>query len=89
MSDKKKDSLKIEVCTGSHCAEHKGNKIAKRLKECLEEMECGDSVKVKKCDCMKHCKNGPIVEIPGRKRVFENVKPKDAAAIVKAALERD
>lgn len=87
MSDKKAKKVKIEVCTGSQCAEHKGRKIAKRLREWVEENGADDRVSVKKCDCLKRCKKAPVVAVPALDLIFDNVKPGDAGKIVKAALE--
>ncbi|NLV45687.1 MAG: (2Fe-2S) ferredoxin domain-containing protein [Candidatus Hydrogenedentes bacterium] len=86
MSEKKSKKIKIEVCTGSHCAENKSGKIAKRMKEWIEEHGAGDTVCVKKCDCLKQCKKAAVVKVPSRDLTFEKVKPGDAARILKSIL---
>ena len=82
MSKKKK--LKIEVCVDSYCAEHKGKKVARKLQECIEEKGLDDGVRIKKCDCLGHCKKGPVVKIPGKDLVFEGVKPGEAQKILES-----
>lgn len=87
MGKKKSGKVKIEVCTGSHCADQKGRKVAKRLREKVEEDGVGDRISVKKCDCLKLCKKAAVVTVPALDLVFENVKPGDAEKIVKAVLK--
>jgi len=87
MGDKKSKKIKIEVCTGSHCAENKSRKIVKRLREWIEENDAGDRVSVKKCDCLKRCKKAPVVAVPALDLVFDHVKPGDAGKIVETALK--
>ena len=89
MSKNNEKSLKIKVCTGSYCADHKGNKVARRIKEYIEELGAEDHVTVKKCDCIGRCKKGPIVEAPSRRLVFEGVKPGDTKKIVKDILKSE
>ncbi len=76
----------ILVCDGDSCREHKSKKVAKRLKEAVKTHQLEQSVAVRKGDCMKHCKRGPIVRIQPANIEYERVKPKEAAAILDALL---
>ena len=74
------------VCEGDSCREHKSKKVAKRLKEAVTAHQLEATVSVRKCDCMKNCKRGPIVRIQPGDIEHERVKPKEAAAILDALL---
>ncbi len=87
MGDKKREQIKIKVCAGSHCKEHKSKKIARRLEEWVTDCGLANKVCITKCDCQKRCKEAAIVVVPARDLVFEKVKPADAKKIVTAALE--
>ncbi len=72
----------ILVCDGDSCREHKSKKVAKRLKETVKAHQVDATIAVRKCDCLKHCKRGPIVRIQPGNIEHEYVKPKEAAAIL-------
>ena len=77
------DKHVIHVCAGEYCAEHKGKKVARRLREALDEMGAGQSLRVKTCDCMGRCKKGPHVMFPKGNLAFAEVKPGDACKVAK------
>lgn len=80
------DELIIMVCTGSHCADKKSEKLRSRLKDLLKDRHLDMPVRCKKGSCVKACGKGPIVEIfPGETR-FEHVKPKDAEKVLAKVL---
>lgn len=87
MGDKKSKRITVEVCTGSHCAEQKSKKTAKRMKAWIEEHNAEDKISVKKCDCLKQCKKAAVVLVPRKDLVFEKVKPDDADRILKSILD--
>jgi (2Fe-2S) ferredoxin len=84
---KKSDSTKlaIVVCDGGSCSDKKSNKLRTRLKEYIEEKSL--NIKVKKGDCMKACKEGPVVTIIPGDMVLTKVKPGDAGAVVEKVME--
>ena len=84
MPKKKKPTIK--VCTGPCCAERKSKKIAKRLLEEIEQVGMQDNVSVKKCDCVGHCKAGPVVLFPQSALAFEGVKPKDIPKVLRKII---
>ncbi len=77
----------IRVCAGTYCAEHKGKKVARRLREALDAMGDGQAVRVKTCDCMGRCKKGPHVVFPKGNLAFAEVKPGDAGKVAKKILK--
>ncbi len=87
MGEKKHKQVKIKVCTGSHCKDNKSKKIARRLKEWVAVFGLEGQVRVTQCDCLKRCKEAPVVVVPARGLVFEKVKAGNAEGIVKAVSE--
>lgn len=88
MKDKKRKCIKIKICTDSHCAELKGKKVARRIQEWIDETGAENTFQVKKCDCLKRCKHGPVVAIPKIQLVFETVKPKEASTLMESLLAK-
>lgn len=76
----------ILVCDGDSCRENKSKKVAKRLKEAVKAHHVDGTVAVRKCDCLKRCKRGPIVRIQPGNIEHECVKPKEAADILDTLL---
>ncbi len=79
---KNKKKLSVKVCTGSHCVERKGKKVAKRLEQEIAEAGLDSKLSIKKCDCLGKCKHGPLIRFPQGRLTFENIKPKEVAAVV-------
>ena len=77
----------ISVCAGTKCVENNSKKLRKRLEALVQEHNLEDSVRIEKCECLKVCKNGPVVLVnPGGRRV-ENVRPKSARELLEAVTE--
>lgn len=77
--------VKIKVCTGSHCKEFKAKKIAKRLREYINEQGQAERLIVKTSDCLGLCKKGPVVTVPCQKREYTEVKLKEVRKIAEEA----
>lgn len=87
MGEKKHKLPKIKVCVGDHCAKHESKKLARKIKDILDEESGEKQVRLKKCDCMGSCKKGPLVLAPWADLTFEHASPEDARKIVQAALD--
>lgn len=81
-SGKSLKPVKIKVCTGSHCRELKGKKVAKRLRNEIEEQGMEDRMVVKGCDCLGKCKKGPLIIVPSRDLEYTHVKLKGVLGIL-------
>ncbi len=83
MANKDNSPRAIRVCVDSACAERKGKKIARRLKDLIEAHHCEEDLRVKKCDCLGRCKHGPVVIYAAKEMTFESVTVKDVKDIFK------
>ena len=78
----------VLVCTGGGCiASGSLNVKAELLKE-IKKSGLNKSVNVFETGCLGPCAVGPVVVIYPEATFYENVKPKDASAIVKEHLKK-
>ena len=77
------EHLQVLCCGGTGCKASNSHKIVDNLNACLEENGIADKVDVITTGCFGFCEKGPIVKIIPDNTFYTQVKPEDAAEIVK------
>lgn len=78
-----KYTMQILVCGGTGCLSSNSAQIVTNLTDALEETGMKDQVQVLQTGCFGFCEKGPIVKILPDNTFYVQVKPEDAAEIVK------
>jgi len=73
----------ILVCGGTACESNQGIALFSALKKAVEENGLVNDVQVVRTGCLGFCEKGPIVKILPQNTFYVQVKPEDAAVIVK------
>ncbi len=73
----------ILVCGGTACESNRGIALFSALKEAVEQNGLSKDVQVVRTGCLGFCEKGPIVKILPQDTFYVEVKPEDAATIVK------
>ncbi len=73
----------ILVCGGTACESNQGIALFSALKKAVEENGLVNDVQVVRTGCLGFCEKGPIVKILPQDTFYVEVKPEDAAVIVK------
>ena len=73
----------ILVCGGTGCESSKADEIYKNLISECEAQGVKDDVQIVKTGCFGFCEKGPIVKVLPQDTFYVEVKPEDAAVIVK------
>ncbi|HPS08040.1 MAG TPA: NADH-quinone oxidoreductase subunit NuoF [Kiritimatiellia bacterium] len=73
----------ILVCGGTACESNQGIALFNALKKAVEENGLVNDVQVVRTGCLGFCEKGPIVKILPQNTFYVQVKPEDAAVIVK------
>jgi NADH:ubiquinone oxidoreductase subunit F (NADH-binding)/(2Fe-2S) ferredoxin/NAD-dependent dihydropyrimidine dehydrogenase PreA subunit len=76
----------ILVCGGTACESNQGIALFAALKKAVEENGLVNDVQVVRTGCLGFCEKGPIVKILPQDTFYVEVKPEDAATIVKEHL---
>jgi NADH:ubiquinone oxidoreductase subunit F (NADH-binding)/(2Fe-2S) ferredoxin/NAD-dependent dihydropyrimidine dehydrogenase PreA subunit len=71
------------VCGGTACESNQGIALFSALKKAVEENGLVNDVQVVRTGCLGFCEKGPIVKILPQDTFYVEVKPEDAAVIVK------
>jgi (2Fe-2S) ferredoxin len=75
-------TAKILVCHKSGCQKRGGRKMVTALEQVLQEYQLQDQVEIRYTGCQKRCSKAPnLTVMPGKHR-YDNLKPKDLAALV-------
>jgi len=75
-------NAKILVCHKSGCQKRGGRKMVTALEQVLQEYQLHDQVEIHYTGCQKRCSKAPnLTVMPGKHR-YDNLKPKDLAALV-------
>lgn len=84
MSTKKLRNIKYHllVCDGKSCRESGSDKVAKRIKETVKDIEKQNEVLMTRTSCTDQCSKGPIVIVYPEGVWYCEVTPKIAAQIV-------
>jgi len=84
MSTKKLRNIRhhILTCQGKQCREDGADKVAKRIKETIKDIEKQDEVLMTRTSCTDQCGKGPIVIVYPDGVWYREVTPKIAAQIV-------
>jgi NADH:ubiquinone oxidoreductase subunit E len=83
-----KDKVRILVCTGTHCKEHKAKKLKNRLNEMIEERGLEDRIEAESSNCLGKCKHGPVIRIKPFEELLTEVKPRHAAELLDSVLQK-
>jgi NADP-reducing hydrogenase subunit HndC len=73
----------ILVCGGTACESNQGIALFNALKKAVEENGLVNEVQVVRTGCLGFCEKGPIVKILPQDTFYVEVKPEDAAVIIK------
>ena len=73
----------ILVCGGTACESNQGIALFNALKKAVEENGLVNDVQVVRTGCLGFCEKGPIVKVLPQDTFYVEVKPEDAAVIVK------
>ena len=73
----------ILVCGGTACESNKGIALFNALKKAVEENGLVNDVQVVRTGCLGFCEKGPIVKVLPQDTFYVEVKPEDAATIIK------
>jgi len=73
----------ILVCGGTACESNQGIALFSALKKAVEENGLVNDVQVVRTGCLGFCEKGPIVKVLPQDTFYVEVKPEDAAVIVK------
>lgn len=74
------------ICGGTGCMSSQSKKLLENLNSEIERNGLSDKVKASITGCFGFCEKGPIVKIFPEDVFYVNVKPEDAAEIVKSHL---
>ncbi len=77
----------VLVCTGGGCIASGSLAVKAELVNEIKKNKLDKSVKVFETGCLGPCAVGPVVVVYPQGTFYENVKPKDAAQIVKSHLK--
>lgn len=84
IGEKEKQSqknIRVLCCTSTGC--QAANSLAVK-KEMEKAAKGSDRIQVVGVGCMGFCGNGPLVEIDSQNKLYEKVKPEEAASIIEA-----
>jgi len=73
----------ILVCGGTACESNQGIALFSALKKAVEENGLVNDVQVVRTGCLGFCEKGPIVKVLPQDTFYVEVKPEDAATIIK------
>src|SRR5215813_299187 len=74
---------RVCVCTAAGCLSSGADEVAKALKQEVAEAGMRNEVQVKTVGCMGLCSAGPLVSDETGGSLYANVKPDDAADIIR------
>lgn len=75
----------VLICQSSSCCKQGGKAVYKKLRAELYSQGIAEQVEIKTTGCLKQCKQGPNLVMPGKHR-YSNVKPQQVSALVKQHL---
>ncbi len=76
-----KPKASILVCQKSDCAKRGGKAICRALEQALDDRGLSEQVTIKPTGCMKNCKAGPNLVMPGKCR-YSQIQPEEIPALV-------
>ena len=74
----------IRVCARKNCWRNGGKELYEALRDGIDKAGLADDVRLKRVDCLDHCKRGPNAACAGRN--FHHCQPVDAARILQPFL---
>ena len=74
----------IRVCARKNCWRNGGKELYQALRDGIDKAGLADDVRLKRVDCLDHCKRGPNAACAGRN--FHHCQPVDAAKILQPFL---
>lgn len=72
----------IKVCSAAGCLSLKSEAVADEFRKKIAELGIEEELSVKPVGCLGLCSKGPLVTVDSGNKVFQNVKPEDATAII-------
>ncbi len=75
--------MHLMVCGGTGCKSSQSSIIAENLKKSLEDTSLDNDVQVVVTGCFGFCEKGPVVKVLPDNTFYTQVKPEDAAEIVR------
>jgi bidirectional [NiFe] hydrogenase diaphorase subunit len=81
---KSRRQIRLYCCSAASCASSNADAVKESLEAAVEQSGLTDTVEVCSVGCLKFCGRGPLVEveIAPLGKLYEQVKPEDAAAII-------
>jgi bidirectional [NiFe] hydrogenase diaphorase subunit len=79
---KSRRQIRLYCCSAASCASSNADAVKESLEAAVEQSGLTDTVEVCSVGCLKFCGRGPLVEIAALGKLYEQVKPEDAAAII-------
>ncbi len=74
------------LCAGAACLSSGADEVQKKLEETIREVDLKNEVKIVRTGCVGSCDLAPILIIEPDSVFYQNVKPRDAEAIVREHL---
>ena len=85
-SDSQYDHV-VKVCVAAGCLSANSDQVKTQLESEIKQRGLETCCKVKGVGCMGLCAAGPLVSADANDRMFQNVSPADAAAIINCVVE--
>ncbi|MCC6417397.1 MAG: NADH-quinone oxidoreductase subunit NuoF [Gemmataceae bacterium] len=76
---------RIRCCMAAGCLSANGGDVHKALVKVVQTADLKDEIEVTPVGCLSWCGAGPLVQVDPAGTMYRNVKPDDAASIVRAA----
>jgi bidirectional [NiFe] hydrogenase diaphorase subunit len=77
----------VKVCVAAGCLSANSDQVKTQLESEIKQRGLETCCKVKGVGCMGLCAAGPLVSADANDRMFQNVSPADAAAIINCVVE--
>jgi bidirectional [NiFe] hydrogenase diaphorase subunit len=78
----------FKVCVAASCLSSRSDQVKAALEREVEAQDVGHKCRVSGVGCLGLCKEGPLVSLESRGRIFQNVAPEDAERVV-ASIDGD
>ncbi len=82
--------MKVLVCTkGRKCRKRGSKGVLTALRDAVDDHDLGDTIKVKKSDCLGICGKGPVVYVRRGKICYAYVTESDCEDIVRSLQDAE
>ena len=78
----KKGEHEIKVCSAAGCLSLKSEAVADELRKKIAELGLESEISVKPVGCLGLCSKGPLVTVDKDNKVYQSIKPVQAAEII-------